>query len=451
VTPTRDGSRETYVPPPCQLYPSICRFIESRLGLSMDRGTLPGALERFVKRKMSELRITDETTLANVLSGASETLLTELIEAVTVPYSWLFRDYEQLFDAVDRLENPRGGGRPLQVWVPACATGEDAYSISAIARLRDKRAEVLATDINSKVVERAGTADFGAFSARSIPARHEHQMTRTAEGHWSFTTDVCELISVAQHNLVEAPPRSAHAHGGWDLIVCRNVLIYFARVQLPRVLGQLRRALSPNGLLVLGASDIVLEPPLGLDAVDLNGRLAFKVAHQAPKSCTGANLSESYFASGGTPESTLRNASAQSFAKSPLTEQPLMSACPGTRDIVGGTFETLDNGDGGTDGERAIDDMLEGIVQYLSGEMSEAAQLLRAALFHCANLWPAAYYLALCYDNLGRFREAQREYQRTFDLITRRVPIPAAVRHDYVFLERDILGMVKRRALGKAR
>ena len=443
---TRDAGRKSHA----IAYPSICRLIESRLGLSMERGSLPGSLEQFIERKMTTLRITDEAVFASVLSCASEMLMGELVDAVTVPYSWLFRDYEQLYDSVGALGEPESERRRLQVWVPACASGEDAYSISAVACLLGKRIELLATDINGRVLDVAVAGNYGAWSARSVPECHARQMSLRADGMRTFCSEVRERIAFANHNLVESPPRSAHAHGGWDLIVCRNVLIYFARVQAQRVLAQLRGALAPQGLLVLGASDIVLELPGGLRTVDIRGRLAFRrhdpgleLSHPELPLTLG-NAKNSRHDAAQRAELTAKNdpPTAAAFLPEPNLARHSEAAQfnPGHAEI-----SDCDETDTG------VDEMLEGIMRYLSGELSEAAQSLRAALFHCPQLWPAAYYLALCYDELGRSLEAKREYQRTADLIARKVLLPQVPNHDFSFLERDIKGLAQRRAAGRTK
>jgi len=431
-------------------FPSVCRLIESRLGLSMDRGSFPGAFEQFIEEKMRVLGVSDEAVFANVLSCASEPLMDELIDAVTVPYSWLFRDYEQLYDAVAALATLGPRQRRLQVWVPACANGEDAYSVAALANLLRADVDVFATDINGRALELARSGRYGSWSTRCIPESHVNHLILTPDGTRVFRTEVSERVSFTGHNLLTRPPRSLHGHGGWNLVVCRNVLIYFARRQAMRVLENLGSALAPDGLLVLGASDIVLEIPAGLRTVDINGRLAFKRNESAkngpfvlpPEKCrdTASTSAAVVLSSGDARVPALKSDPKATPVARP--ERPL----GGTRPSAGNS--TLLDSD---DSALSVEKMLDGILQYLSGDLPSAAQSLRAALFHCSLLWPAAYYLALCLDELGRVQEAQREYQRTVDLIERKVVLPKVPNHDFTFLQRDISGLARRRAAGKPR
>lgn len=443
-------------------YPAICRFIETHLGISMDRGLSRGAIEQFIKRKMQELGISTDAAFAEILAQAREGLLKELIDAVTVPYSWLFRDYEQLRDAALALDVSPRPRRELQIWVPACAGGEDAYSLAAILQAEGKRARILASDISVRAVRRARSGEFGTFATREIPERHRHQMERSKGGTWTFVGEVASQIGAIEHNLVDAPPISTHSHGGWDLILCRNVLIYFAREPAQQVLAQLGHALAPDGLLVLGASDIVLESPVGLEPTSLNGRLAFRLGRgslaknvatlaekRQPEAAESRLLAEEIQKCGRAGDgthATVGRPEAGSF----------LSPAVGDDSSAGTAASALRNDrDVRSDDEdlsaQAVDDMLDGIAQYLAGHSSEAVKALRAALFHCPSLWPAAYYLALCCEELGRYREARREYQRTIDLINRRAPLPEAAHQDYSFLELDILGLAKQRIALTAR
>jgi len=293
----------------------------------------------------------------------------------------------------------------------------------------------LATDINTRALEMAVAGNFGAWSARSVPECHARQMTLRSDGVRNFCAEVRERITFANHNLLEPAPRSARAHGGWDLIVCRNVLIYFGRSQAQRVLAQLKGALAPEGLLVLGASDIVLELPSGLRTVDVRGRLAFRRR--------GPSLDLL------CPEEHMPLCKGKDSAsdRDPLALSPARALDTGPDHVRNESSEHFCS----DDTDSGIEEMLEGILRYLSGELNAAAQCLREALFHCAQLWPAAYYLALCYDELGRGVEAKREYQRTADLIARRVVLPYVPNHDFSFLERDIRGLAQRRAAARAK
>ena len=442
MTPPYPEATASDINGPSLAYPAVCRFVETRFGLAMKR-TLPGAFAKFVTHKIKTLGLANEAALASLLSVSPGTLMDELIEAVTVPYSWLFRDYEQLNDALGALRSTSGAERRPQVWVPACARGEDAFSISAIAQKTQKDVDVLATDINQRALDSAKVGHFNTWSARSIPKEHTSQLTWLSDGHIVFEARVRDRIAVARHNLLESAPRSLHNHGCWDLIVCRNVLIYFARDQVARVLCHLRDALGPDGLLVLGASDIVFELPPGLRPVDIRGRLAFKkqpdghVVSLSPKATKARSLAPTPMATNA--KQTLSTFAAQS--RDGIDIHGDGSAVRAKPEPVNSGSE-LDE----RDSETAVNTMLEGILFYLAGELTDAAQQLRAALFHHSELWPASYYLAMCYDELGRANESQREYRRTSELIRRGVSLPQVPNHDFTFLQKDIAGIAQKRA-----
>ena len=442
MTPLYHEATASDINEPSMAYPAVCRFVETRLGLAMKR-TLPGAFAKFVAHKIKTLGLADEAALASLLSVSPGTLMDELIEAVTVPYSWLFRDYEQLNGALGPLRSISGAERRPQVWVPACARGEDAFSISAIAQKTCKDADVLATDINQCALDAAKVGHFGTWSARSIPSDHASQLTTLSDGHIVFEARVRDRVAVARHNLLECAPRSLHDHGCWDLIVCRNVLIYFARDQVARVLCHLRDALGPNGLLVLGASDIVFELPPGLHPVNICGRLAFKKQPDGHVVLSSSKATKAR-ALAPTPIATNANKTLSTFAAQ--RREGIDIRADGS--VAGATSAPVNERSelDARDSETAVNTMLEGILLYLAGELTGAAQQLRAALFLHSELWPASYYLAMCYDELGRANESQREYRRTSELLRRGVSLPRVPNHDFTFLQKDIAGIAQKRA-----
>ena len=155
------------------------------------------------------------------------------------------------------VEN-RGPEDPIRIWVPGCATGEEAYSIAiCLTEFLDEAKlslpfEIFATDISETAIEkaRAGTYTDAAL-AHVSPQRLARFFTRTERGYQIAKTirDVCVF---ARHNLAQDPPFSK-----LDLISCCNVLIYLGAVLQRKVLSILHYALKPTGFLVLGPSESI--------------------------------------------------------------------------------------------------------------------------------------------------------------------------------------------------
>ena len=155
------------------------------------------------------------------------------------------------------VEN-RGIEDPIRIWVPGCATGDEAYSIAiCLMEFLDSAKvsvpfEIFATDISESAIEKARAGTYsGAALAHVSPQRMARFFTRTERGYQIAKTirDVCVF---ARHNVAQDPPFSR-----LDLISCCNVLIYLGAVLQRKVLSLLHHALKPTGFLVLGPSESI--------------------------------------------------------------------------------------------------------------------------------------------------------------------------------------------------
>ena len=195
-------------------------------------------------------------------SPAGEEELRRLLPLVTVGKTSFFRDARQ-FEALRALlprllARARAEGRPLAIWSAGCATGEEPWSIeiaAAEAGARASELELLATDLNPEAVARAQTGAFPLERLREVPAE--------LRARWFTVSGACAEVApalralftgAATHNLVSASyPRPAR--GAWDIVFCRNVLIYFDTATTVGVLERFRAALTPGGWLFLGYSE----------------------------------------------------------------------------------------------------------------------------------------------------------------------------------------------------
>ena len=218
-----------------------------------------------------------------------------LIRALTVRESYFFRD-APLFAALDELilapliaERRAAGELRLGLWSAGCARGEEAYSLAIeLDRLLPDRADwaltILATDLDATALEAAKDGVYSEWSLRETPswvrARH---FRRRGTKRFELTREVREMVSFAPLNLAaDAYP------GSLDVIVCRNVLMYFTDAARRGTLGRLARALAPGGWLALSPLDAGAEPEALLEPVDRPGirlhRRCEPVAAAAPAS-----------------------------------------------------------------------------------------------------------------------------------------------------------------------
>lgn len=203
------------------------------------------------ERLLSELQRTD----------AREAVVGRLIDEVTIKETFFLRHREEL-EAVDWraiAARAMGAGRTsVRVWSAACASGEEPYSLAMLALEAfapgPAPVDVLATDIATSSIARARAGRYGARSIRHVdPAMRARWFT---EGPGGLTVGgaVRELVRFGRHNLL-SDPIPPLGEPPFDLVVCRNVLIYFELDAVRETIRRLRAALVPGGTLILGAAD----------------------------------------------------------------------------------------------------------------------------------------------------------------------------------------------------
>lgn|GEM_PF-852420 len=274
----------------------LVALIARHMGWRRD-AIMEGKLVRLVRDMgPDELR---EWVLDLHLSGPAGACLNELAKALTVNETYFHRDRDQL--EVLRAEvlpailarKAAAGDYRLSVWSAGCSTGEEAYTLAMIvlevldrcrgdagtepsrpesSRPESSRPEssrwtidILGTDIRPDVLDRARVAeydDFGLSPFRCLPesqGRFFVPAGPTARGvrRLRVATEVSRLTRFLSHNLLDRPPA-----GVFDLISCRNVMIYFDEEAKRRTQRNLHMALAEGGMLLLGPTDTVVEPRL---------------------------------------------------------------------------------------------------------------------------------------------------------------------------------------------
>ncbi len=200
-------------------------------------------------------------------SGAAE--LSTLISVVAVHKTDLFRDEVQLGDFRTQVLDPlvaQASGRPLRFWSAGCATGEEVATLLMMMDEAgaDPGSSVLGTDISEAALNRARTLSFSADQIRRLPGalRERYFVPDGARG--LLVPELRERAYFQLHNLMETPYPSSGGGEGFDVIFCRNVLIYFTTEAFDRVVLALAERLVPGGTLVLSAAEPLLHAPSSL-------------------------------------------------------------------------------------------------------------------------------------------------------------------------------------------
>ncbi len=191
-------------------------------------------------------------------------IIERCVEAMAIHESFFFRDvtpFEQTARVVlPQLIAARRNSKTLRIWCAACSSGQEPYSLAIVlqefgAQLSGWRIEIVATDLSEAILKKARAGRYSDFEVRRglSPERLKRFFVEDG-GEWQVSPTLQQLVSFRSHNLLSGPS----GLGAFDIIFCRNVLIYFDVDQKRRILDGLTGALAADGALFLGSSETVL-------------------------------------------------------------------------------------------------------------------------------------------------------------------------------------------------
>jgi chemotaxis protein methyltransferase CheR len=201
--------------------------------------------------------------LVQKIRSGSEALTSEVVEAMTTNETFFFRDkipFEHLRGTVlPALTQARASRRGLRIWCAASSTGQEPYSIAMcvkeFAGLAGWRVEIVATDLSQGVLEKSRAGIFSQFEVqRGLPIQMLVKHFTQVGELWQLSADIRAMVQHRQLNLLQD---FSHL-GMFDLIFCRNVLIYFDQDTKAGIFDRLARVIEPDGVLALGAAESVV-------------------------------------------------------------------------------------------------------------------------------------------------------------------------------------------------
>jgi len=246
----------------------LSRLILDRTGLSFPQSKWSD-LQRGVQSLAKVLSLNEEECLQKLLSSANQLyLLDQLTNHLAIKETYFFRD-PHVFSVLEEHILPNIIARKrhemsLSIWSAGCCTGEEAYSLSIalhriLPRIRDWKIRILGTDINPNFIEIAKQGRYKRWSFREPP--HWLNKFFTPEGdYFQVLQDIKSPVEFRRHNLrdLDIFP-SMVGFENFDLILCRNVFIYFDKEQIKRTTSRFRQILDPEGFLLTGSSENALE------------------------------------------------------------------------------------------------------------------------------------------------------------------------------------------------
>lgn len=195
-----------------------------------------------------------------------------LVEAATVQESWWFRQPKH-FTALAALV--AGAGDTGTIWCAGSAHGQEPYSVAILLdELGATGWRVLATDIHAGAVARIRAATYRTTELRGLsPTRRDRYLLPGPEGTWTVRDELRGRVTVALHNLAQDEPP---AHRAWRIVLCRNVLMYFAPDRRHDAIRRLVGALAEGGWLLLGPVESAWRSEPELEVVTVSGALVHR-------------------------------------------------------------------------------------------------------------------------------------------------------------------------------
>ncbi|GIJ45123.1 protein-glutamate O-methyltransferase [Virgisporangium aliadipatigenens] len=234
-----------------------------RIGLALT-DVPPEKLAEILDRRMSATGLSADAYLAGLVrERAAGSEVGALARELTINETYFFRNPEQ-FDALREVVLPerlarRAGERRLRLLSAACSSGEEAYTMATVVRERVPRGgwdvQIVGVDLDPSMVERARRARYAEWSMRATPPSARSRWFHGSGDRITPDADLTGLVRFAVGNLADDEPELLRP-GTYDVIFCRNAIMYFTGPQIRAATARLVEALAPGGFLFLGHAEV---------------------------------------------------------------------------------------------------------------------------------------------------------------------------------------------------
>lgn len=247
-----------------ELYDKFTKLIYKRTGIYYEPNKKYYVQKRIEKR--AEILELDSLSQYYIMLKFSEDTaeFDQLINDLTVNETYFFRDFPQLRnfaeDVLPMIAREKGERKKIKIWSAACSTGEEPYTLSIILQeMLDKpeewEIEILASDINTEVLQSARIGLYESRSVRDVPPEYLQKYFTKRNDKYLINLNVRKLVTFKRINLMDE--REMGNINGCDFIFCRNCLIYFDDESRKSVLSNFYESLNPGGFIFLGHSESV--------------------------------------------------------------------------------------------------------------------------------------------------------------------------------------------------
>ncbi|MDF2557343.1 MAG: chemotaxis protein CheR [Bacillales bacterium] len=226
-----------------------------------------------IARRIAELGLSHWEYCQRLKGSPSE--WDTLVELLTINETYFFREENQLIECISHVLpklKEQNKVRPLRIWSAACSTGEEPYTLAMMLLESGKfppgSIEIVGVDIDKKVLQKAekGWYSNGSFSFRRMPQNMLKKYFSTENDGYQIVPAIKNMVKFQHLNLLDNARVSQL--GKFDVIFCRNVLIYFDRETIRQIAQSFHRNLVPGGYLFLGHAESITDMDLGFHKVD---------------------------------------------------------------------------------------------------------------------------------------------------------------------------------------
>jgi len=248
-------------------------------------------LESRLTNRLVELEIEDFDQYLALLSMGpyQQDEFQEMFNRITINETSFFRNDAQLevFETrvLPRLLESRERTKRLRIWSAACSTGDEPFTLAIQlhrtlgVRLADWNIEILGTDISQKALNVATSGQYTSYSVRTTPKDVLAKYFKEDGRNFALSEDIQKMVTFEKHNLKDR--LAAKRHGTWDVIFCRNVLIYFDDPMKNQVISMFHDQLAEDGALFIGHSERIKDIASKFEQVPLPQGFCYSKAGQA--------------------------------------------------------------------------------------------------------------------------------------------------------------------------
>lgn len=382
-------------------------LIEDRCGLHLDEGHR-GSLSESLRVRMTQLNLDRvDDYYDHLRSRPSDDAFRKLVNLVTVTETCFFRDPAQ-FRLLRRhvlptllAECAAAGRSTLRIWSAGCSSGDEAYSIAltlcdmgSYAAYPNCKVEIVGTDVNTEVLEAAGRAEYSARALRNVDGDRLRRYFRRVGPKFRLNDEVRRLVRFEYGNLTRTPMSSAAPR--YDIVLCKNVAIYFRPERTRRLLRDLHEVVTDGGYLLLGHSESLWQLADGFSLIEHDGAFCYRKVSAMPEAAEPGRRPSSRRLRSGPEKAGPPGASGMPRRGAPramISPAPLQSSL----ETAGGQYERC-------------------LAACRAEAWAEAEASLRALIASNPQFVPAHLLLGGVFAHRGRYEEASQQAEHVLRL-----------------------------------